>query len=194
MVFQSRVYSVLVVSASQKFNDALTRLIPETLYSPVTVVSSVAAARRKLLDRAYDLVLINAPLPDDFGSKLAIDVCSSSSAVALLLVKTEALEETNTQVQDRGVYTLSKPTSPQTLLQSLQWMICTRERLRGLEQKAASIDEKMEEIRLVNRAKWLLIECLSMTETEAHRYIEKQAMDRCVTRREIARGIIATYG
>ena len=136
MVFQSRVYSVLVVSASQKFNDALTRLIPETLYSPVTVVSSVAAARRKLLDRAYDLVLINAPLPDDFGSKLAIDVCSSSSAVALLLVKTEALEETNTQVQDRGVYTLSKPTSPQTLLQSLQWMICTRERLRvWLEQE-----------------------------------------------------------
>ena len=136
MVFQSRVYSVLVVSASQKFNDALTRLIPETLYSPVTVVSSVAAARRKLLDRAYDLVLINAPLPDDFGSKLAIDVCSSSSAVALLLVKTEALEETNTQVQDRGVYTLSKPTSPQTLLQRLQWMICTRERLRvWLEQE-----------------------------------------------------------
>ena len=136
MVFQSRIYSVLVVSASQKFNDALTRLIPETLYSPVTVVSSVAAARRKLLDRAYDLVLINAPLPDDFGSKRAIDVCSSSSAVALLLVKTEALEETNTQVQDRGVYTLSKPTSPQTLLQSLQWMICTRERLRvWLEQE-----------------------------------------------------------
>ena len=58
---------------------------------------------------------------------------------------------------------------------------------------AATVEEKMEEIRLVNRAKWLLIECLSMSEAEAHRYIEKQAMDRCVTRREIARGIIQTY-
>ena len=58
MVFQSRVYSVLVVSASQKFNDALTRLIPETLYSPVTVVSSVAAARRKLLKLRFKLQLL----------------------------------------------------------------------------------------------------------------------------------------
>ena len=44
----------------------------------------------------------------------------------------------------------------------------------------------MAEIRLVNRAKWVLIEQLRMTEQEAHRYIEKQAMDRCVTRRAVA--------
>ena len=44
-----------------------------------------------------------------------------------------------------------------------------------------------------NRAKWLLIEQLKMTEAEAHRHIEKQAMDRCTTRREIALGIIKTY-
>ena len=55
------------------------------------------------------------------------------------------------------------------------------------------MDEKMEEIRLVNRAKWLLIEKLTMTESDAHRYIEKQAMDQCVSRREIAKGIIQTY-
>ena len=62
-----------------------------------------------------------------------------------------------------------------------------------MEKKTASIEEKMEEIRLVNRAKWLLIGQLKMTETEAHRYIEKQAMDRCVTRREIAESILSTY-
>ena len=72
-------------------------------------------------------------------------------------------------------------------------MASARERLRVMERSAATVEEKMEEIRLVNRAKWLLIECLSMSEAEAHRYIEKQAMDRCVTRREIARGIIQTY-
>ena len=51
----------------------------------------------------------------------------------------------------------------------------------------------MEEIRLVNRAKWLLISELKMDEPDAHRYIEKQAMDRCVTRREVAEEIIKTY-
>ena len=51
----------------------------------------------------------------------------------------------------------------------------------------------MEEIRLVNRAKWRLIEVLKMTEAQAHRYIEKQAMDRCVNRRTIASEILAAY-
>ena len=50
-----------------------------------------------------------------------------------------------------------------------------------------------EEIRLVNRAKWLLIGELNMTEQEAHRYIEKQAMDRCVTKRAVAEQILSTY-
>ena len=44
-----------------------------------------------------------------------------------------------------------------------------------------------------NRAKWLLIEELKMTEQEAHRYIEKQAMDRCVTRRAVAEQILSIY-
>lgn len=89
--------------------------------------------------------------------------------------------------------TLAKPASAQSVLQALQWMAAIRERLRRLEKKALSVEEKMEEIRIINRAKWILIENLNMTETDAHRYIEKQAMDRCVTRKAIAQGIINTY-
>ena len=51
----------------------------------------------------------------------------------------------------------------------------------------------MEEIRIVNHAKWLLISEIKMDEPNAHRYIEKQAMDRCISRREIAEEIIKTY-
>ena len=51
----------------------------------------------------------------------------------------------------------------------------------------------MAEIRLVNRAKWLLIDREGMTEQDAHRFIEKQAMDCCVTRRAVADQIIARY-
>ncbi len=59
--------------------------------------------------------------------------------------------------------------------------------------KTVSIEEKIEEIRLINRAKLLLIEQLKMTEAEAHRYIEKQAMDRCTTRKTIAERILSAY-
>lgn len=193
MVFSDQVYSVLVVSSAQKFNDALTQMLPGTDYYPVCFVSNVAAARRELLGRTFDFVIINAPLPDDFGTRFAIDICSRSGSVALLLVRSEVYEEINAKVTPQGVFTLPKPTASQTLQQALKWMASARERLRGMEKKATTIEEKMEEIRLVNRAKWLLIEQLKMTEADAHHYIEKQAMNRCVSRREIAINIVKTY-
>ena len=65
--------------------------------------------------------------------------------------------------------------------------------LEKVRKKALSIEEKMEEIRIVNRAKWLLIGELKMDEQGAHRYIEKQAMDRCISKRIVAEEIIKTY-
>lgn len=62
-----------------------------------------------------------------------------------------------------------------------------------MEMKNRSLREKMEDIRMVNRAKWLLIENLNMTEKDAHHYIEKQAMDTRFTRREVAENIVRTY-
>ena len=51
----------------------------------------------------------------------------------------------------------------------------------------------MQEIRLVNQAKWLLIENRGMSEASAHRYIEKKAMDQCITRKTLAIMIIKQY-
>ena len=51
----------------------------------------------------------------------------------------------------------------------------------------------MEEIRIIKRAKWLLISEKNMDDQKAHRYIEKQAMDRCLSKREIAEEIIRAY-
>lgn len=186
-------YRVLLVSSSEKITASLSALLPEGLFSPVTVKTDVSGARRFLAENTVDIVIISAPLPDDFGTRLALDVCADSTAGVLLLVKAEQFSDVSARVSPFGILTLSKPTAPQIFSQSLLLLCGTRERLRRMEQKTASLEEKMEEIRLVNRAKWLLIEQLKMTESEAHRYIEKQAMDRCVTRRAIAENILATY-
>lgn len=193
MVFQERTYSVLLVSASDKFNATTTTLLPVTDYWPVTTVKSIAEAKRRLLDQPYDIILINAPLPDDFGMRLAIDACNESGAGVLLLVKSEHYNDIYSKVVGYGVMTLSKPTTLQMVSQTLRVLCATRERLRKVEERQATVEEKIEEIRLVNRAKWLLIECLSMTEAEAHRYIEKQSMDLRISKREVAQNIIETY-
>ena len=193
MVFQEKTYSVLIVSASDSFINSVMPLLPMTDYWPVTTVRSVGEARRRLTDTEFDIVLINTPLPDEFGTRLAQDICQHSAAGVLLLVKAEHFPDIDGRLTPQGVLVLSKPMSTQLFTQSLRLLCGTRERLRGLEKKNATIEEKMEEIRLVNRAKWLLIEELNMTEQEAHRYIEKQAMDRCVTKRAVAEQILSTY-
>ena len=193
MVLRETVYSVLVVSSAAKFNDALAPMLPYASYDPVCFVHNIAAARRELLSRNYDFVIINAPLPDDYGTRFAIDACSHAGTVVMLLARSDLYEEIDARVTPHGVFTLPKPIPSQTLQQGLRWMASARERLRSMEYKAATVEEKMEEIRLMNRAKWILIEQLKMTEAEAHRHIEKQAMDRCVSKKEICLGIIRTY-
>ena len=193
MVFQERTYSVLIVTASERFTDSIMPLLPMTDYWPVQTASSVAEARRWLADTEFDIVLINTPLPDDFGMHLAIDICTGSGAGVLLLVKNDHYNEIYSKVVRYGVITLSKPTNRQMVAQNLRILCATRERIRHMQATQATVEAQIKEIRLVNRAKWLLIECLNMTEAEAHRYIEKQAMDLRISRREAAENIIKTY-
>jgi len=188
-----RQYSVLLVSASEKMNQSFTELLASASCSPVCIVTDSNTAKRKLLERRFDIIIINTPLPDDYGTRLAIDLSSDTSAGILLLVKAEHFPEINAKATPYGILSLSKPTSAHLITQCVQLLCATRERLRRMEKKTASIENKMEEIRIVNRAKWLLIERLEMSEADAHRYIEKQAMDRCITKKSVAESIIATY-
>ena len=193
MVFQERTYSVLIVTASDSFTNSVMPLLPVTDYWPVTTARSVGEARRRIAETDFDIVLINAPLTDDFGMRLAIDICTNSGAGVLLMVKNDLFNDIYAKVVSYGVITLSKPTNLQMVAQNLRILCATRERMRQMEAKQATVEEKIEEMRLVNRAKWLLIECLGMTEPEAHRYIEKQSMDERISKREVAENIIKTY-
>ncbi len=193
MVFSDRTYSVLIVSSSEKFTATLSGLLPNYFFYPIKSVTNIASAKRITLEQKFDIVLINSPLPDDFGSTFAIDLSTSKNTVCLVFIKSDIEQEMSGKLNDRGVYTLVKPNSPQNIKQAMNYLATSRERLRVLESKSLSLEDKMEEIKLVNRAKWLLIEHLKMTENDAHHYLEKQAMNRGISRKEVAETIINTY-
>ena len=146
-----------------------------------------------MVNTSYDLILVNSPLPDDMGADFAEEACAGSDAGVLLLIRGELYEETYYQVLPAGVITLAKPTNLQMISQNLRVLCAIRERLRGIREHQSTVEEKIEEIRLINRAKWLLIECLHMTEPEAHSHITRQAMEQRLSKREIAESIIRTY-
>ena len=189
MELKQRQYSVLIVSAQPKFNESLSEMIGERKYYESSFENSVSSARRMLNEQSYDIVLVNAPLPDEDGVRFAVDRSAGKCSV-LLMVRNEYYPEIFTRVCPYGVYTMPKPPTKQLVSQAFDWLESSCERLRKLEKKSVTLEDKMQEIRLVNRAKWILISREGLTEDEAHHRIEKLAMDKCVTKREIAEEII----
>ena len=186
-----REWNVLVVSSSEKGTEFVTKNLNGSFNAEIA--SCGAEARRKIADKDYDIVLINSPLRDEFGSELAENVIKDSYAGVMLLVKNEVYDGVSSAMEKAGVFCLPKPLSSFSFVQGLRLTVATCQRLKGLIRKTESLKEKMEEIKLVGRAKLLLISKLSFTEEEAHRYIEKQAMDRCVRKTVIACDIIKNY-
>ncbi len=193
MELQERVYSVLIVSNSEKFQSGLRSLLPESAYSPIVTVASVGAAERARNNQDFDFVFVNSPLPDDAGIRFAIDCCRAGGAVVLLFAAAALYDSIQSRVERHGVFVLPRPVPRDAILRGLNWMAAARERLRSYEKKVQPVEEKMEEIRLVNRAKWLLISELKMSEPDAHHYITRQAMDRCCSKRVVAEEVIRLY-
>lgn len=192
MATEKRKYRVLVADSGDKIYDYISQSLPRSDYDPILRAGDAGEARRMLLNAPVDIVIINTPLKDDFGTELALDLADGSSGV-LLLVKNELYDQICYKVEDSGVLTLGKPTSRQGFYSAVKLLTAMTARLSKLEKANHTLQEKMADIRVVNRAKWLLIEHHHMKEQDAHYFIEKQAMDTRLSRREVAENIIRSY-
>ena len=142
MSLKERTYSVLLVSASEKFNESAASLLRESGCSPLLTVSSISSAKRVISERAFDCVIINSPLPDNTGERFAVDLCECRGTVVLIMVRSELHAEVYGKVAPYGVFTLSKPVSRPLFLTAVGWLGSARERLRRFEAKTVSIEEK----------------------------------------------------
>ena len=186
------VHRVLVVSDTRQAYEYIAGLLPPKEFAPISYASTVGEAKRLLLDADYDILVINTPLSDEFGVDFALDASERGSCI-LLLCKNDVYEQIAYKVEDSGVLTLPRPASRQMLYTALRLLCAVSAKYAKLEMKNKTLQEKMADIRVVNRAKWLLIEHLGMSEHDAHYYIEKQAMDTRLSRREVSEQIIRTY-
>ena len=192
MASGKNIYKVLVAGANDKTFALLQTLLPGSSYDPPLRAGSAGEAKRMALDYAVDIAILNAPMRDEFGTQLALNLARDNVGV-LLLVPGESFDGVRDQVEDEGVMALAKPLTRQTLEMGLHMITALRGKLLQMDRRNRALQEKMTAIRTINRAKWLLIEQLRMTESEAHYYIERQAMDTRLSRREVAENIIRSY-
>ncbi len=184
--------SLLIVSSSEKGITGICELLGNEYDR--TVAASGGEARRKLMSEGcrYDVAVINTPLTDEIGDELALLLQSGGTAV-LLLVKGERFEDYSLRMTPQGVAVLPRPVIRSLFGQTLRMAEAFQLKLNALRRENEQIRQKLDELRIISRAKCLLIEHEGMTEPEAHRYIEKNAMDLRISRKEIADCILARY-
>ena len=185
--------NALVISASAKSKAYFTEILSAAFIPRLVFLPSCGEARRMLLQRDFDLVIINAPLRDETGENLARHIARKGSAQVLLFVSSEFFDAVSAACENDGVLTIAKPVNKTIFWSALKLAKSTQNRMVRIQAENSQLVQKIEDIRIVGRAKCILVSYLNMNEQEAHRYIEKQAMDMRTTRRSVAEGILKTY-
>ena len=168
-------------------------MLKEASVEQIATLQSCNEARRLLLERDFDLVIINAPLHDETGENLARHIASEGIAQAMLVVKSEYFDAVSAVCENEGVLMISKPINKAIFWSALMLAKSMNSRIKHIKAENESLLQKIEDIRITDRAKYILISHLNMSEQEAHRFMEKQAMDRRSTKRAIAEGILKEY-
>lgn len=185
--------SALVVSTGEKSVAYFSEVLGKASFEQIVVVPTAGEARRLFIENEFDLCIINAPLSDEQGIKLAETVATKGATGVILCVKAEFFDEVTARVEDYGVLTVSKPLSRALFWNTLKISLSAHRRMQKMQRENNKLIQRIEDIRVIDRAKCILISYLSMSESEAHRYIEKQAMDTRLAKREVAERVLKTY-
>lgn len=183
----------LIVCDSAKGTDFYKSFLKENGIIDVVVVENGPLAKRTILEYDFDICIINTPIGGETGEQLSIDIAEKNICQVILFVSAERIEEVTEHVEDYGVITVSKPINKQLFWQALKLARVAQRRINMAHKENLKLEKKLEDMKLVSRAKLLLITNLGITEEGAHKYIEKEAMDMRLTRVEVAKTIIETY-
>lgn len=192
-VYRSFMKKILMVSNSENSISLFMESLHRYPSKEILRLGNCEKARRILLEREFDLCIIDAPLPDEFGEELAYEIASKTTSQVLLLVQGERYAEIDAKMEQAGVYTLEKPVNRQTVYNVIKLVTATYYKLSSLQSQNKVLQQKIEDFKIIDRAKCVLIQYLNMTEPEAHKYIERQAMDFRLNKRTVAERILKTY-
>ena len=183
-------HSVLVVTKDSKLSQSIGVMLIPPLFE-TEVLNDFNEARRRVTERSYNIILVD--YAEGEGADFATDASEGLSTI-LLLTPPALFEEVSYRVEGSGIIAITNPFDQFYFYNMIKAAIAVQYKVQVLSSQTTKLKVKMEEIKQVNRAKMLLMQNMSMTEQEAHRYIEKEAMDSGLKKTALAEKIIKTYG
>lgn len=141
-----------------------------------------------------DLVII------DTGScfrelRQTLSVIDEELLAACILV----LESRNDEVfeflsSSRIMTYITKPVFDENILQITDISIINHKRVQDYERKVKKLNDTLESRKVVEKAKWILVEQNGLSEAEAYEVIKKKSRDNRMPMKNIAEALILTRG
>lgn len=183
----------IIVSSSVNNLEALQTLLYEEGFETVFTAQTTDEASVTINNESPELIVINTPISDASGLELAVNCSEVTLACIVVIVKTEKADEIAGKLIEKGIMVISKPINRHLFHHYLLFEECFEKRMKRFVNENKQLRTKVETMKFVNRAKMLLMQNLRMTESQAHHYLEKQAMDLRKTKCDIALSVLKTY-
>jgi two-component system, response regulator PdtaR len=169
----------------------LVEMLTEAGYDVVGEAGDGESAMRLAEEQRPDVVVLDIKMPKLDGITAAERIAAARIAPVVLLTafsQTELVE----RARDAGAMAyVVKPFTAADLLPALEIAVSRHSELLQLEDEVADLADRLETRKLVERAKAALQQTYGMSEPEAFRWIQKTSMDRRLSMREVASGVLA---
>ncbi len=184
---------VIVISKNQKASEYFEKFLIAHKIRDITHVSGSAKARRAFGEQDYDLAIIIAPLPEENGELLAKELALRPETQVIFIAKEELLSEGESDLLRYGVITQAIPISRVGTEHCFKLAYAFSHKMKILISQTKNLQTKLKEIKKIDLAKCYIIEMDRVSEEEAHKIIEKLAMNKRKTKLQIANEIIDKY-
>lgn len=138
-----------------------------------------------------DLVLMDVKMPLLDGIKAAKLIINEDLALSVLLLSAYSGKEFIEQAKESGVMGyLIKPIDERTLLSSIEIAISKAEEMRRIKQDYNKVKESLNNRKIIDIAKGIIMKKYNMNEDEAYKYLRKLSMDKRCAMKQIAEIIL----
>lgn len=169
----------------------LAEMLVEEGYDVVGQAGDGARAIELAEELRPDLVILDVKMPVLDGISAAEAIARQRIAPVIVLTAFSQRELVE-RARDAGAMAyLVKPFSQSDLVPAIEMALSRFAELRAVESEVADLKEQLETRKVVDRAKGVLQEQLSLSEPEAFRWIQKTAMDLRLSMKQVAEGVIS---